>query len=98
LHHVPDALSRMYEVDEIENTVTAAISAVNLMTKDIVDIENTQDEWYRKRYKEVVSSPERYKQWKIVDQSVVFPETKVGNVGDSRRSRSLEISFSERIS
>jgi len=44
LHHVPDALSRMYEVDEIENTVTAAIGAVNLVTKDIVDIESTQDE------------------------------------------------------
>jgi len=29
LHHVPDELSRMYEGDEIENTVTAAIGAVN---------------------------------------------------------------------
>jgi len=72
LHHVPDALSRMYEGDEIENTVTAAIGAVNLVTKDIVDVEGTQDEWYRKRYKEVVSSPERYRQWKVVDGQLYF--------------------------
>jgi len=52
----------MYEGDESENTVMAAIGAVNMMTGHIVDIESIQDEWHRKRYKEVVSSPEIYKQ------------------------------------
>jgi len=33
LHHVPDALSRMYEGKESENTVTAAIGAVNFWQK-----------------------------------------------------------------
>jgi len=53
------------------------MGAVNLVTKDIVDIEGTQDEWYRKRYREVVSSPERYKQWKIVDGQLYFLRPKL---------------------
>jgi len=47
-------------------SVTAEIGELNLVTKDIVDVKSTR-EWYQKRYKEVVSSPERYRQWKIID-------------------------------
>jgi len=72
LHHVPDALSRMYEGNESENTVMAAMAEVNLGIKNLVNVESTRNEWYRKRYKEVVSSLEGYKQWRIVDGRLYF--------------------------
>jgi len=76
LHRVLNALSRMYEGDDSEDTVTTAIGAINLVTKDIVDVANMQDEWYRKRYKKVVSSPKRFKQWKVIDDQLYFLKSK----------------------
>jgi len=71
LHHVPDALSRMFE--EETNEDTQAASTVNLITaENPVDAINTSDEWYRKRYKEVTSKPEKYTQWKILDGQLYF--------------------------
>jgi len=46
---------------------------VNLITvKDTVDAMNTEDDWYRKRYKEVISAPEKYTQWKVLDGQLYF--------------------------
>ena len=63
LHHVPDALSRMFE-GENEIVVNAVM--------DIVECEDTRDEWYRKRFKEVVTDPKRYGHWKVVDKQLYF--------------------------
>jgi len=68
---IPDALSRMFE-DESEDTITIAIGAINLVTKNIVDVANTQDEWYQKRYREVVSNPEKFTQRKVIDGQLYF--------------------------
>jgi len=38
---------RMYEGDKSKNIVTAAIGTVNLVTKNIVDVESTRDECVR---------------------------------------------------
>lgn len=63
LHHVPDALSRMYESDT-EITALAAVPA------DLVA--NTADEWYRKRFEGVADRTKRYTDWKIVDGQLYY--------------------------
>jgi len=70
LHHVPDALFRMFEGDIC---YTRAMGAVNLVTaKNIVDAMNIKNDWYRKRYKEVIAKPEKYTQWKVLDGQLYF--------------------------
>jgi len=73
-YHVPDALSRMFE-NESEDIVTIATDAV-LVIKNIVDVANTQDKWYQKRYREVVSNPEKFTQWKVIDGQLYFLRSK----------------------
>ena len=78
LHHVPDALSRMFEDPEssestkitefTEITETACMNAA----MDRMEWNNTEDEWYRKRLREVAKHPEKYTQWKIVDDRLYF--------------------------
>jgi len=63
LHHVPDALSRMYESD-----TEVAVNAI----LDTVYVEKTSDEWYRKRVCEVIADPKRYAHWKIVDGQLYY--------------------------
>jgi len=95
LHHVPDALSRMFEEDTNEDA--RAAGTVNLITaKDTVDAMNTEDDWYRKRYKEVISKPEKYTQWRVLDEQLYFLRPKPV-VSESRRPRSLEVSVTEEI-
>jgi len=71
LHHVPDALSRMFEEETLEDARVAG--NVNLITvKNTVDAMNTEDGWYRKRYEEVIAKPEKYTQWKVLDGQLYF--------------------------
>lgn len=63
LHHVPDALSRMYESDT-EVTTFVAVEA------DL--IANTNDEWYRKRFEGVTDKAKRYTDWKVVDGQLYY--------------------------
>ncbi|GAB1867938.1 RNA-directed DNA polymerase [Camponotus japonicus] len=73
LHHVPDALSRMFETDSTEDTVLAATNSAHVTTAiDTVDLTNTTDEWYRKRYKDVITTPEKYTQWKVIEGRLYF--------------------------
>ncbi|KMQ84279.1 reverse ribonuclease integrase, partial [Lasius niger] len=73
LHHVPDALSRMFENDDTEETPIAAINTAHIIAAvDTVDFENTTDEWYRKRSMEVVSNPNKFTQWKVMDGRLYF--------------------------
>jgi len=53
------------------------MNAVNVVVaKDAVDVTNTKDEWYRKRYKEKISKPEKYTQWKVLDGQLYFLKPK----------------------
>jgi len=71
LHHVPDALSRMFEEDTGEDT--RAAGTVNLISvKNTVDVTDTEDDWYRKRYREVIAKPEKYTQWRVLDGQLYF--------------------------
>jgi len=63
LHHVPDALSRMFERDT-EVSVMAAVDAE--LPK------NVRDPWYCKRYREVSERPETFTDWKIVDEQLYY--------------------------
>lgn len=65
-----------------------------IVAVDTVDFENTTDEWYRKRYREVISNPHKFngRLWEVI----LF-ETHESNFRDSRRPRSLENSDTERI-
>jgi len=63
LHHVPDALSRMYEGDtEVRSLV--AVEA-NMAA-------NTADEWYRRRFGEEADRTKRYTDWKVVDDQLYY--------------------------
>jgi len=33
---------------------------------------NTGDDWYRKRYREIIATPEKYTQWKVLDGQLYF--------------------------
>jgi len=67
-----------------------------LSPKDTVDVMNTGDEWYRKRYREVISKPEKYTQWKVLDGQlyVLRPKPVVSEIVESRL---LEAGFAEGI-
>ena len=52
MHHVPDALSRMYENDEVDH---------------IAILEEINDDWYIKRREAVLANPNKFHGWKIVD-------------------------------
>ncbi|KMQ86252.1 reverse ribonuclease integrase, partial [Lasius niger] len=67
LHHVPDALSRSYE-GEVEINATVSVAAEVL---DIPDTEST-DEWYKRRFEQVASEPDRYNQWRVMDERLYF--------------------------
>lgn len=61
MHHVPDALSRVYE-EEREISVNAIVGVG----------EDTRDEWYRKRYEEVLTDPEKFAHWRVVDGQLYY--------------------------
>jgi len=63
LHHVPDALSRMFEGD-------TEISLVAVAENELP--ENTKDPWYCKRYREVLERPKTFTDWKIVDGQLYY--------------------------
>ncbi|KMQ92870.1 reverse ribonuclease integrase [Lasius niger] len=63
LHHVPDALSRMFESD-IEVPQIAAVEAEV--------IANTTDAWYKKRVADVEGKVRRFTDWRIVDGQLYF--------------------------
>ncbi|XP_039310315.1 uncharacterized protein K02A2.6-like [Solenopsis invicta] len=62
-HHVPDALSRMFE-GETEPAVVAVADAINPP--------NTQDQWYLKKFREVGKVKRNCTDWKIVDGQLYF--------------------------
>ncbi|XP_039309912.1 uncharacterized protein K02A2.6-like [Solenopsis invicta] len=62
-HHVPDALSRMFE-GETEPAVVAVADAINPP--------NTHDQWYLKKFREVGEAKKNCTDWKIVDGQLYF--------------------------
>jgi len=50
-----------------EGKTMSKITAMNT-----VDLTNTRNEWYRKKYKEVISNPEKFTQWKVIDDRLYF--------------------------
>lgn len=67
-NHLPDALSRMYEM---ENPITTALQAI--VTKSKFD-------WYTKRISDVNAHPKRFPNWKVVDDKLYYRS--VENVED----------------
>lgn len=64
---MPDALSRSYEGDAENNTtLTVAAEVINNP-----DTENA-DPWYTRRFEQVTSEPDRYNQWRIIDERFYF--------------------------
>ncbi|XP_029163431.1 uncharacterized protein LOC114934886 [Nylanderia fulva] len=63
LHHVPDALSRMFEGDT-EIPIVAAV--------DVEENANTNDAWYKKRLTEVATKARPFTDWRIVDGQLYF--------------------------
>ena len=52
MHHVPDALSRMYENEELDHIAVS---------------EEINDEWYIRRREAVLATPNKFHGWKVVD-------------------------------
>ena len=52
MHHVPDALSRMFKNERIEKLSV---------------LEPVEDEWYTRRCENVIKSTNQYHGWKVVD-------------------------------
>ncbi|XP_029169373.1 uncharacterized protein LOC114939266 [Nylanderia fulva] len=68
LHHVPDALSRMYEGENTDMIpYTEHTNALVNAAIETIDVENITDEWYRKRLREVIETPNKFTQWKVLD-------------------------------
>ena len=66
LHHVPDALSRMYEGDtEVPMTETMVVLPADYAA-------NTNDQWYRARFDDIANGQRRYTDWKIVDGQLYY--------------------------
>ena len=55
MHHVPDELSRMFENEKVEKLSV---------------LEPVKDEWYSRLREDVISSPNKYHGWKVVDDSL----------------------------
>lgn len=58
LHHVPDALSRIYESDTEIKIMT---------TEEIKMIANTTDAWYKDRFADVARTVRHFTNWRVVD-------------------------------
>ena len=52
MHHVPDALSRMFENEKVEKLSV---------------LEPVEDEWYLRWREDKINSPNKYPGWKIAD-------------------------------
>lgn len=96
LYLVPDALSRMFEgnIEDIVNAVTdIGEDSLIAATLETMGIDNTQDEWYRKRYKEVLAVPSRFANWKVMDGQLYFlrPQLVISNVVEDLDRWKLEL-------
>ena len=63
LHHVPDALSRMFESDT-EIPLAAVV--------DVKIPDDIRDRWYLDRVRDVSETPNRFLDWKIVDGQLYY--------------------------
>lgn len=73
LHHVPDALSRMYETEAGAPVVAVAEAKV---------IVPPGDPWYRERYDEVANGRKNLTDWRVVDDQLYYcrPKTVVSDI------------------
>lgn len=72
LHHVPDALSRMFESDA-EIPLEAAGPLAALAIESLEDAENS---WYIRRFREVSERPKAWVGWKVMDGRLLFSRPK----------------------
>ena len=76
MHHVPDALSRMSENERVEKLSV---------------LEPIEDEWYSRRREDVISSPNKYHGWKVVDDRLYKYRSNPLLEGFNGRLKRLEI-------